>query len=82
MADHGVHSCEYLSHMSGSEAMRIVVERKDGIWSLFYRASATEDDVRAGEADSVGEVLTEVTITIRYCPFCGRDLQSFEAPNG
>jgi hypothetical protein len=60
--------------MSGSEAMQIEVRREGDGWVLSYRAYATGDDVRAGEADAVGEVLTEVTIAIRYCPFCGRVL--------
>lgn len=66
-----VHSCAPLSQLSGSQAFTLSIEREDSQWNLLQKTYATDVDVRAGEAEVAGEVLGEVSIAIRFCPFCG-----------
>ena len=43
-------------------------------WVLENKVYATEQDVKSGEADSVGEEISGSTISVKYCPFCGLEL--------
>ena len=47
---------------------------KKEIWEIFSIWVATQEDVKEGEADAVGELMNLSSITVNYCPFCGADL--------
>ena len=67
------HSCE-----SNAAPGRVFVLRAsdksqypDPAWVLVNVWLADEGDVRAGEAEIVGEILQVSVISIAYCPYCG-----------
>ena len=42
---------------------------------MLYQASfATDQDVRAGEADERGELVYSTSLCINFCPYCGERL--------
>ena len=43
-------------------------------WVLVNKFYATEQDVRAGEAEKINEELSCSELTIKFCPFCGEKL--------
>ena len=43
-------------------------------WVLVNKFYATEQDVRAGEAENVNEELSCSELAIKFCPFCGEKL--------
>ncbi len=40
-------------------------------WVLENKLHATEQDVKAGEATSIGDEVSCSILVINYCPFCG-----------
>jgi hypothetical protein len=69
------HSCKLLSSSSASTALEITIGQDNFQWLLCYQTYATDDDVKSGEAEFIGEKLGEITIAIQYCPFCGSILK-------
>lgn len=50
-------------------------ERHD-VWQLHGIHYADEQEVKMGEAESVGEITYHSMIAIIYCPFCGVKLNA------
>ncbi len=69
-----MHSCKGQDDLNLAEGLKVFVKKEEGSWYLISKSLAMDFDVRAGEADEVGEVMTESYIAIKYCPFCGTHL--------
>lgn len=70
------HCCdvnEIPSHLKTYKVITINGEAQDH-WELFSLWLANEDDVDAGEAEHVGELLNLSSIKVQYCAFCGEKL--------
>lgn len=50
-------------------------------WLNIYR-EATEKELEDGEADEIGEILFFSSITISFCPFCGKELINLKDQQG
>lgn len=74
------HRCKILDELNQSVGFRITIvedcpdpsEQKD--WYLTQESLANQKGVSCGEAAIVGEVLSECSLLIYYCPFCGQRL--------
>lgn len=75
MNDEISHVCEWLTSMSQYPFARIEVLRQHTNWSIAYESFASDQDVASGEADSIGELMGSFSISIRFCPFCGMQLE-------
>ena len=69
------HHCDALSQMFGEAPCVAVAFSADfDAWVLVSQHAATEQDVRMGEAEQVGEWVFSSEIRIHYCPYCGVQL--------
>lgn len=76
-----IHSCEWLASISKHQLSFVSVVRQEGEWVLCYRTFASSQDVLAGEADSLNEVIGAFSLAIRFCPFCGKELSCKKKSN-
>lgn len=53
---------------------RSACAESDYQWALLQWRVSTSLDVRSGESNAVGELLSSTLINIQYCPFCGERL--------
>jgi hypothetical protein len=70
------HVCNTLTEINSQSSFNIQVIQKNNRLYLYYRALASKLDVHSGEADYEGEELTNISILIQYCPFCGKSVKS------
>ena len=70
------HSCELNALPGGLFILRASDDSQypDPAWVLVNAWLADEGDVRAGEAEHVGEITQVSVISITYCPYCGAHL--------
>lgn len=45
-----------------------------GKWQIIYEHYADEQEVKMGEAEYEGELLTGLEFPITFCPYCGEKL--------
>ncbi|MDE2421274.1 MAG: hypothetical protein KGO49_08875 [Gammaproteobacteria bacterium] len=69
------HICKFIEDYQKSEASKVEVIFDEDIWMLKQSAFAIDQDVRVGEADYIGELLSSSAVKISFCPFCGKRLQ-------
>ena len=71
------HNCTELEELRSATGFKIEVVKTapesdaQEAWYLRYQSLSTIDEVRFGEADEIGESMSEYELAIRYCPFCG-----------
>lgn len=70
-----VHECGWLTEIG----VQVVFGELNGqrrTWWLYVFREAIEEDLEAGRADYVGELLEYHQYPIRHCPYCGAELFS------
>lgn len=68
------HKCDAMHIFTGANCINLSIGEIDQRWFLVYESFALEQDVRAGEASSVGDRISSTSIAINFCPFCGKKL--------
>jgi len=69
------HYCDELKAFIGDAKYTFyTIQEKDGVWYLTIKELAREITVSMGEADNVGDIMSEYEFRIRFCPFCGQFL--------
>lgn len=70
------HLCDLNSTPGGVFVLRASEDSSypDPAWVLVNVWLADEGDVRAGDAEYVGEISQVSAISIAYCPYCGEHL--------
>jgi hypothetical protein len=71
MTEADEHLCPTLERRTHYPFYRVRCLRQQGAWYLCHESFAGEQDVIAGEADHVGEVISSLQLLIQFCPFCG-----------
>ncbi len=69
------HICRFIQDFRDNAAFMVEVVFDEDIWMLRQSSFAIDQDVRAGEAESVGELISSSALKISFCPFCGKRLQ-------
>ena len=65
-----LHNCTSINDIKSS-AFTIDVVKEEGAWYLCCASYSTQKSVDDGEANSIGEELSNIYVNIKYCPFCG-----------
>jgi NADH pyrophosphatase NudC (nudix superfamily) len=68
------HKCHALNEFNSLPDVKIELVKEEGIWLLHYASYATEQSIRDGEAVELGEEMSDISLTVRYCPYCGTKL--------
>ena len=71
MAQLSQHHCTSLVAVHHYEPFQVRVQFDEHGWVLYQGSFATDQDVRAGEADEVGELICSSSLNIKFCPYCG-----------
>lgn len=69
------HCCDTLKKGLDYAPSRVTITYQEPSWMLTAAWYATEQDVRAGEAEEVGEEMSSTSLAISYCPYCGGNLR-------
>lgn len=67
------HCCEQLAERL-SECTIYSIFKDNELWYFYLESRAIEQDVKNGEAEEIGEVMTSSEFVIYYCQFCGMKL--------
>ena len=69
------HTCiELSSSRCNSDDQKTSITREDGAWFFKIEEFADKEMVADGEADYEGEEIFSSGMLIKYCPFCGLEL--------
>jgi hypothetical protein len=75
MTDKQRHVCVNVEDLyKGILSEDICIEKNEGLWYIFLKRSASDVDVAAGQASHKGQIMFRSSFLIRFCPFCGIDL--------
>lgn len=72
------HFCRHLMESRDYKPFKVSVRLGVYGWLLKQESFATDQDVRSGEAEFVGEMLASSELKIDFCPFCGKKLDATE----
>lgn len=69
-----IHTCinKFTVSKDGAEC---IILWEDTSWMIKQSKLATQKEFESGEADEVGETMWEVSLAVKFCPFCGILLQ-------
>lgn len=68
------HECDFLLEYGRGGAFKVELGDLGDGWFFRYQAFATESELVFSEADAVGEVMSDICLRVRFCPYCGKEL--------
>ena len=68
------HSCPELSEIAQTTNLQINITRDEDDWILHYKYCVPHETGTSGHSKYIGDMLSEVSLVIQYCPYCGEKL--------